>query len=115
MPSEYCTLEQVAARMRIDLATGDQDDVAWLTDCWLATCEAIDSYYSSYPLVAPYPSAVTIAAVGASCAAFRGKDAMSDISEEWVEGMAPRVPRDPLAGWYRWLSPARNGAEWAPA
>jgi hypothetical protein len=117
VPSEYCTLEDVAARMRVDLAAVPPDpDADWLEACWLATCEAIDSYYgAAHPLVAPYPASVNIAAIGATCAAFRGKDAMSDVSEEWVEGLAPRVPRDPLSGWYRWLGAARHGSEWAPA
>ena len=116
MPSAYCTLEDVAARMRVDLdAVPPDPDAEWLELAWLAACEAIDAYFGAHPLVAPYPASVTIAATGAACAAFRGKDAMSDISEEWVEGLAPRVPRDPLSGWYRWLAPFRHGAEAAPA
>lgn len=116
-PTAYCTLEQVAARLRIDLAADPPDpDVEWLTLCWEYACQQLDVYFIDRPLIGPpWPRGVVTACIGVSVLAFRGKDAMSDVSEEFTELAPVRVPRVPLDAYEGWLYGFRTGASWSPA
>lgn len=119
-PTAYCSLAQAAARLRIDLTAVPPDpDLDWLTLCWQYACQQIDIYFLDRPLVAgaddTYPPGVVGAAIGITTLAFRGKDAMSDVSEEWSEQIPVRIPRVPLDAYEAWLAGWRWGGSWSPA
>ena len=115
-PTAYCTLEQAAARLRINPAADPPDpDLEWLDICWRYACQQIDLYFVDRPLVAPYPPGVEGAAIGITVLAFRGKDAMSDVSEEFTETLPVRTPRVPLEAYEAWLTGFRWGGSWSPA
>lgn len=116
MPSAYCTLADVAERLRIDLDAQPPDpDAEWLESSWLTACERIDLYFATTPLIAPYAETVRHAAVKLSIGYYRQKDHASDVSEEWAEVVPVRAARDPFADVERQLAGYRSGAEWSPA
>lgn len=116
MPSAYCSLADVAERLRVDLDAQPPDpDAEWLTSSWLTACERIDLYFARTPIVIPYAEGLRHAAIRLSVAYYRQKDHASDVSEEWAEVVPVRAARDPFLEVVRDLAPYRSGAEWAPA
>ena len=116
---DYTTPDLVLARLRLPADDQDAGYVASCTatanarvDTWLARTDPADTAWP--PLLAPYPDPVVYAATGIAVRLYRGKDAMSDVSESWDSTLPLRVARDPLEGFVAELAPYRHPREWAP-
>lgn len=114
---EYCTLEDVLARLRIKSdAVPPHPDLAYIDDCRAAAAELIAARLevdmadpTTWP--APWPSpdipnAVHRAAIGVTIRIYRFKDVESDTADTWGPTGALQIPRDPLAGYVDLLGPS---------
>jgi hypothetical protein len=109
---EYCTLEDVLARLRIP--TG-HPDAGYVDECRAAAAELVATELGvdlTDPLTwpAPWPSeqipnAVHRAAIGVTIRIYRFKDVESDVADTWGPTGAVQIPRDPLAGYVDLLAP----------
>lgn len=123
MAPAYATPAEVMVRLHLP---PDHPDAVYIADCTDAANDMVDAYLNRTddpadptaawpPLVAPYPSAVRRAAIGAAIRTYRFRDTETNLDEGWGPDGIVSLPRDPLAGYVDMLARYRHPAAWSPA